>query len=61
MKPKKPNPGKSLAEINPELAKQWHPTKNGFLKRSVGAVIVVPPRGLVGYKPLNTSKILDNG
>jgi very-short-patch-repair endonuclease len=31
MKPKKPNPGESLAEINPELAKQWHPTKNGIL------------------------------
>ena len=31
MKPKKPNPGGSLAEINPELAKQWHPTKNGDL------------------------------
>jgi len=31
MKPKKPNPGESLAEINPELAKQWHPTKNKYL------------------------------
>ena len=31
MKPKKPNTGESLAEINPELAKQWHPTNNGKL------------------------------
>ena len=29
--PRKPKPGKSLAEVNPELAKQWHPTKNGDL------------------------------
>ena len=28
---KKPPKGKSLAEVNPELAKQWHPTKNGDL------------------------------
>jgi len=28
MNPQKPNPGESLAELNPELAKQWHPTKN---------------------------------
>ena len=27
--PRKPPPGKSLAEVNPELAEQWHPTKNG--------------------------------
>jgi len=25
---RKPHKGKSLAEINPELAKEWHPTKN---------------------------------
>jgi hypothetical protein len=31
MKPRKLNPGESLAEINPELAKQWHLTKNGDL------------------------------
>jgi very-short-patch-repair endonuclease len=30
-KPKKPDKGKSLADLNPELAKQWHPTKNGKL------------------------------
>lgn len=24
-----PNPGESLAELDPELAAQWHPTKNG--------------------------------
>jgi len=30
-KPKKPDKGKSLADLNPELAKQWHPTKNGAL------------------------------
>ncbi|MFC1483385.1 zinc-ribbon domain-containing protein, partial [Candidatus Margulisiibacteriota bacterium] len=29
MPTKKPKPGKSLAEINPKLAKEWHPTKNG--------------------------------
>ena len=29
--PRKPPPGKSLAEVNPELAKDWHPTKNGEL------------------------------
>lgn len=28
MNPKKLNPGKSLAELNPGLAKQWHQTKN---------------------------------
>jgi len=27
----KPFPGTSLAEINPELASEWHPTKNGNL------------------------------
>ncbi|MDC1362319.1 zinc-ribbon domain-containing protein [Crocinitomicaceae bacterium] len=26
--PRKPPPGKSLAEVNPELAKEWHPSKN---------------------------------
>jgi hypothetical protein len=30
MKIKRPK-GKSLAEVNPKLAKQWHPTKNGDL------------------------------
>ena len=29
--PRKPPKGKSLAEVNPELANQWHPTKNGNL------------------------------
>ena len=29
--PRKPPKGKSLADLNPELAKQWHPTKNGKL------------------------------
>ena len=28
---RKPPKGKSLAEVNPELAKQWHKTKNGDL------------------------------
>ena len=28
---RKPPKGKSLAEVNPELAKQWHQTKNGDL------------------------------
>jgi len=28
---RKPPKGKSLAEVNPELAKEWHPTKNGDL------------------------------
>jgi len=28
---RKPPKGKSLAELNPELSKQWHPTKNGSL------------------------------
>ncbi|MEH6746465.1 MAG: zinc-ribbon domain-containing protein [Maribacter arcticus] len=28
---RKPPKGKSLAEVNPELAKEWHPTKNGLL------------------------------
>jgi hypothetical protein len=28
---RKPPKGKSLAEVNPELAKQLHPTKNGDL------------------------------
>jgi cytochrome c-type biogenesis protein CcmH/NrfF/very-short-patch-repair endonuclease len=31
MKSKKLHPGESLAELNPELARQWHPTKNGGL------------------------------
>ncbi len=26
-----PNPGESLFDINPELAKEWHPTRNGDL------------------------------
>ena len=30
-KPKKPGKGKSLADLNLELSKQWHPTKNGQL------------------------------
>ena len=34
MKTRKPNPGESLVEQNPELAKQWHPTKNGDLTPS---------------------------
>tara|TARA_B100000795_G_scaffold71032_1_gene49940 strand:+ start:55 stop:405 length:351 start_codon:yes stop_codon:yes gene_type:complete len=29
--PRKPPKGKSLAELNPELAKQWHTSKNGDL------------------------------
>tara|TARA_B110000285_G_scaffold180449_1_gene203483 strand:+ start:85 stop:225 length:141 start_codon:yes stop_codon:yes gene_type:complete len=29
--PRKPPSGKSLAEVNPELAEEWHPTKNGEL------------------------------
>ena len=28
---RKPLKGKSLAEVNTELTKQWHPTKNGDL------------------------------
>lgn len=28
-KPRKPPPGQSLLELNPALASQWHPTKNG--------------------------------
>ena len=28
---RKPQKGKSLAEVNPELAKEWHPSKNGYL------------------------------
>ena len=28
---RKPPQGKSLAELNPELAKEWHPSKNGDL------------------------------
>lgn len=30
-KPLRPTTGQSLADINPDLAKQWHPTKNGDL------------------------------
>jgi len=30
-KPLKPQAGQSLADVNPSLAKQWHPTKNGGL------------------------------
>ena len=29
--PRKPLPGMSLAEVNPEIASQWHPTKNGVI------------------------------
>ena len=29
--PRKAHKGKSLAEVNPKLDKQWHPTKNGEL------------------------------
>lgn len=28
---KKPKPGQSLADLNPDLAREWHPTKNGDL------------------------------
>ena len=28
--PRKPKPGQSLAETKPELAEEWHPTKNGI-------------------------------
>ena len=31
---RKPQKGKSLAEVNPELAKQWHTSKNGDLTPS---------------------------
>ena len=31
IRPRKPKKGKSLAILDPELAKQWHPTKNGEL------------------------------
>ena len=31
MQPRKPKIGQSLAKLNPELAKEWHPTKNGSL------------------------------
>ena len=30
-KPRKPVFGQSLADVNPELAKQWHQTKNGVV------------------------------
>ncbi|WP_111025209.1 zinc-ribbon domain-containing protein [Curtobacterium sp. MCBD17_040] len=29
--PRRPRPGRSLAELHPDLAAQWHPTKNGDL------------------------------
>ena len=32
MQPRKPKLGESLAEVNPTLAKEWHPTNNGDLK-----------------------------
>ena len=32
---RKPPKGKSLAEVNPELAKQWHSSKNGDLTPSL--------------------------
>ena len=28
---KKPSSGQSLAEVNPQLASQWHPVNNGDL------------------------------
>ena len=31
MQPRKPKPEESLADINPEVAIEWHPTKNGEL------------------------------
>ena len=31
---RKPPKGKSLAELNPNLAKQWHTSKNGDLTPS---------------------------
>ena len=31
---RKPPKGKSLAEVNPQLAKQWHTSKNGDLTPS---------------------------
>lgn len=41
-KPSKPEPGQSLADVNPYLTKQWHPTRNGELTPSdvrVGSTI----------------------
>jgi hypothetical protein len=32
---KQPTKGKTLAEVNPQLAKEWHPTKNGSLSPEV--------------------------
>lgn len=31
---RKPAKGKSLAEVNPKLSEEWHPTKNGVLRPS---------------------------
>jgi len=33
--PRKPPPGKSLAEVNPELAKEWHPTRNNLTPKDI--------------------------
>ncbi len=35
----KPPKGRSLAEVNPELAKEWHPTKNrGLIPYDISSV-----------------------
>ena len=31
MPAKKPNKGESFGDLFPEIAKEWHPTKNGNL------------------------------
>ena len=36
---RKPPKGKSLAEVNPQLAKDWHPTKNGDLTALDGSLV----------------------
>jgi hypothetical protein len=36
---RKPPKGKSLAEVNPQLAKEWHPTKNGDLTALDGSLV----------------------
>ena len=36
---RKPAKGKSLAEVNPQLAKEWHPTKNGDLTALDGSLV----------------------
>lgn len=53
MPPRQPKPGRSLADLLPDLAAEWHPTKNGELKPTAvgsGSGQIVWWRGRCGHE-----------